>query len=55
MIIINNIILNKQNIKVFEYAPDKFIIKNALQDKLKCDKIQINNTNNCLNVYWIKE
>lgn len=54
MKVVNNIMTDNYNMPLCEFLPDKFIVKNVLQNKLKCDKIQVNNTNSCINVYWIR-
>lgn len=55
MIVVNNILANKNFYPELEYLPEKYIIKNVLQNKLKCDKVELDNSNGVLKVFWIKE
>lgn len=58
MKIVNNILVQTSGtfyFNKFEYLPDKFIIKNVLQNKLKCDTIKLDKETGTLNIYWKKE
>jgi len=55
MKIVNNIIQSNYRLSTFEYAPNLFIIRNVLKNKLKCDNITIENATGVVKVYWTKE
>ena len=55
MIVVNNILANEYNSPVMEFLPEKYIIKNVLQNKLKCNNIMYDKSNEVLRVFWTKE
>ena len=55
MIVVNNILSNQYDSPLIEFLPEKFIIKNVLQNKLKCNKIMFDKSSEVLKVFWVKE
>ena len=55
MIVVNNILTNEYESPLVEFLPDKYIVKNVLQNKLKCNKIVLDKSNEVLKVFWVKE
>jgi hypothetical protein len=55
MIVVNNILANKNFFPELEYLPEKYIIRNVLQNGLKCTKIEIEESSRVLKVFWSKE
>jgi len=52
MFLVNNKLVGEYEYPIFDYMPDSFIIKNVLQNKLKCYKIETDKGDNIINVYW---
>ena len=55
MIIVNNLLTNKNFYPELEFLPEKYIIRNVLQSKLKCTKVELDQSNGVLKVFWTKE
>lgn len=55
MIVVNNLLANKNFYPELEFLPEKYIIRNVLQNKLKCTKVEFDKSNEVLKVFWSKE